>query len=106
MSYKKRMIPPVALTMHEGFFNLLMETLTINENLNLEYERQAATQLKEKLLNYAVPKLDDKGQNIVEIRFFEREASSMIWQLLINCLHLESKNDYYSQLKKLNNEEN
>lgn len=106
MSYEKRKIPPIALSVDKGFFNLLVEVLTINEKLNLEYESKAATQLKQKLLNYSVPRVNEEGHDIVDIRLFEKEASSAIWQLLINCLHHESENDYYSQLKKLYKEEN
>lgn len=106
MPYSKKIMPPVALSMDKSFFNLLVEVLTVNEKLTLEHEKETATQLKEKLLTYTVPKVDEEKNEIVDIRFFEKEASNMIWQLLINCLHLESKTDYYSQLKKLNKDEN
>ena len=74
-----------------------------NENLKIEDENFSgvAKKLKDKILTYSVPKeKDEEGIEYVDIRFFTKEASDMIWQLLSTTDRVNEDIDYYSQLLK------
>ena len=58
----------------------------------------------DKKLTYSVPRINDNGEEYVDIRFFPNEASDMIWQLLIRNESLDDNTkDFYSIL--INNRE-
>ena len=57
--------------------------------------------LKDKILTYSVPKeKDEDGIEYVDIRFYTKEASDMIWQLLSTTDRVNEDIDYYSILLK------
>ena len=96
-------IPSVKLILGRNLFNKLLGILEFNENLKIEDENFSgvAKKLKDKILTYSVPKeKDEEGIEYVDIRFFTKEASDMIWQLLSTTDRVNEDIDYYSQLLK------
>lgn len=103
MPYQSK-VPPIKLSVSEDFYNLMIETLVRNENVNVDSTDKYAKELKEKLLRYGIPYKTDEEKNVVNLRFYTREASEMIMQLLVfivmNC-DIELLTDYYSVLVKV-----
>ena len=96
-------IPSVKLILGRNLFNKLLGTLEFNENLKIEEENFSgvAKKLKDKILTYSVPKeKDEDGIEYVDIRFYTKEASDMIWQLLSTTDRVNENIDYYSILLK------
>ena len=96
-------IPSVKLILGRNLFNKLLGTLEFNENLKIEEENFSgvAKKLKDKILTYSVPKeKDEDGIEYVDIRFYTKEASDMIWQLLSTTDRVNEDIDYYSILLK------
>jgi len=96
-------VPSVKLVLGRNLFNKLLGILEFNENLKIEDENFSgiAKKLKDKILTYSVPKeKDDEGVEYVDIRFFTKEASDMIWQLLSTTDRVNENIDYYSILLK------
>ena len=96
-------IPSVKLILGRNLFNILLGTLEFNENLKIEEENFSgvAKKLKDKILTYSVPKeKDEDGIEYVDIRFYTKEASDMIWQLLSTPDRVNEDIDYYSILLK------
>ena len=100
MSWQERE-PSVKLNMDKSVFNILVDILDYNTQMNLPDSDFAdvARNLKDKLLIYSVPKVED-DREFVDVRFFPREASEMIWQLLIMNKPKNDVKDYYSILIK------
>ena len=96
-------VPSVKLVLGRNLFNKLLGILEFNENLKIEDENFSgiAKKLKDKILTYSVPKeKDEEGVEYVDIRFFTKEASDMIWQLLSTTDRANENIDYYSILLK------
>lgn len=89
MSFKTKK-PPMLFTLSIEQFNKLLEYIS-----DEKYKK-----LKEKLLKYSIPYLNEKEEEVVDIRLFISEAKD-----LINCFI--EKNDckpqieYYSVLLKI-----
>ena len=102
MAWENR-TPSVKLVLGRNLFNKLLGILEFNENLKIEDEHfsEIAQKLKNKILTYSVPKeKDEEGVEYVDIRFFTKEASDMIWQLLSKIDRVNEDIDYYSILLK------
>lgn len=102
MAWENR-TPSVKLILGRNLFNKLLGILEFNENLKIEDENFSgiAKKLKDKILTYSVPKeKDEEGIEYVDIRFFTKEASDMIWQLLSTTDRVNEDIDYYSILLK------
>ena len=102
MAWENR-IPSVKLVLGRNLFNKLLGILEFNENLKIEDEDFSgiAKKLKDKILTYSVPKeKDEDGIEYVDIRFYTKEASDMIWQLLSTTDRVNADIDYYSILLK------
>lgn len=102
MAWENR-TPSVKLVLGRNLFNKLLGILEFNENLKIEDEHfsEIAQKLKNKILTYSVPKeKDEEGVEYVDIRFFTKEASDMIWQLLSTIDRVNEDIDYYSILLK------
>lgn len=95
--------PSVKLTLDQELFNQLVGVLDNNSKVNIEEENfsKIALKLKDKLLTYSVPRVNDEGIEFVDVRFFPNEASDMIWQLLIQTEKNEEVEDYFSMLIKV-----
>lgn len=93
--------PSIKVSLDKDLFNKLIGVLDLNIELNVDDEDFSliANKLKDKLLTYSVPRVNDKGEEYVDIRFFPNEASDMIWQLLIRNESLDDNTkDFYSIL--------
>lgn len=103
MTYKT---PSIRLTLDKNLFNQLISILDYNIKLQIERENfsRIAEKLKEKLLTYSVPRVNDDDTEFVDVRFYPNESSNMIWQLLVRCDNIAIEDDYYSML--INNREN
>lgn len=99
MAHQSR-IPSVKLTLDKDLFNQLINILDYNSKLDINEENFSiiANRLKEKLLKYSVPRINDENIEFVDVRFFPSEASDMIWQLLLRAEKHEVTSDYYSML--------
>ena len=97
--------PSIKVSIDKDLFNKLIGVLDLNIELNVDEEdfSLVANKLKDKLLTYSVPKVNDKGEEYVDIRFFPNEASDMIWQLLIRNESIDNTEDFYAIL--INNRE-
>lgn len=104
MSWQNRK-PSIKVSLDKDLFNKLIGVLDLNIELNVDDENFSliANKLKDKLLTYSVPKVNDKGEEYVDIRFFPNEASDMIWQLLIRNESIDNTEDFYAIL--INNRE-
>lgn len=103
MTYKT---PSIRLTLDKTLFNQLISILDHNIKLQIERDNfsKDAEKLKEKLLTYSVPRVNDDETEFVDVRFYPNESSNMIWQLLVRCDNIDIVDDYYSML--INNREN
>lgn len=103
MPYQNK-LPPIKVCLGEDFYNLMIEVLVRNESVNVDSTDKYAKELKEKLLRYGIPYKTEEEKNAVNLRFYTREASEMIMQLLVfivmNC-DVELLTDYYSVLVKV-----
>ena len=101
MPYSTRK-PSVQLTIDTDFFNKLVSILNFNNATNIDDENFSAVaeKLKNKLLRYSVPRVNDEGKEFVDVRFFPNEAGDMIWQLLAWGNDIEIQEDYFSILKQ------
>lgn len=74
--------------------------------MNIEDEKFSTTaeKLKNKLLMYSVPRINDENVEFVDVRFFPNEASDMIWQLLLRAEKNDISEDFY--VKLIENREN
>lgn len=101
MPYSTRK-PSVQLTIDTDFFNKLVSILNFNNATNIDDENfsSVADKLKNKLLRYSVPRVNDEGKEFVDVRFFPNEAGDMIWQLLAWGNDIEIQEDYFSILKQ------
>ena len=101
MAHQSR-TPSVRLTLEKGLFNQLVSILDYNIKLGVESENLStiANKLKDKLLQYSVPRTNEEDVEIVDVRFFPNEASDMIWQLLLRTEKNETIEDYFSILIK------
>ncbi len=100
MAWENR-TPSVKLILGKNLFNKLLGVLEFNENLKIEDENfsEIASKLKNKILTYSVPKeKDEEGIEYVDIRFFTKEASDMIWQLLSLVDRVNEDKDYHAIL--------
>ena len=97
--------PSIKVSLDKDLFNKLIGVLDLNIELNVDDEDFSliANKLKDKILTYSVPKVNDKGEEYVDIRFFPNEASDMIWQLLIRNESIDNTEDFYVIL--INNRE-
>lgn len=100
MPYQSR-TPAIRLTVDVDIFNCLLERLSRNESVDDEVFKAKATKLKDKLLAFSVPRTDEDGKSIIDIRFFPNEASFLIEQLLVSNLPEEISTDFYSVLVKV-----
>ena len=81
-----------------------MAAISVNPgDIFVKNDRVISRFVVDKLLTYSVPKVNDKGEEYVDIRFFPNEASDMIWQLMIRNEPANNEEDYYSIL--INNRE-
>ena len=101
MPYSTRK-PSVQLTVDTNFFNKLVGILDFNEKTKIEDENFSAVaeKLKNKLLRYSVPRINDEEKEFVDVRFFPNEAGDMIWQLLAWGNDINIEEDYFSILKQ------
>lgn len=101
MPYSTRK-PSVQLTIDTDFFNKLVSILKFNNATNIDDENFSAVaeKLKNKLLRYSVPRVNDEGKEFVDVRFFPNEAGDMIWQLLAWGNDINIEEDYFSILKQ------
>lgn len=107
MAWENR-TPSVKLILGRNLFNKLLGILEFNENLKIEDENfsEIAKKLKNKILTYSVPKeKDEERVEYVDIRFFTKEASDIIWQLLSTTNRVNENIDYYSMLLKSKEEQ-
>ena len=98
--------PSIKVSIDKDLFNKLIGVLDLNIELNVDEEdfSLVANKLKDKLLTYSVPRVNDKEEEYVDIRFFPNEASDIIWQLLIrNESLVDNTKDFYFIL--INNRE-
>ena len=104
MSWQTR-DPSVKISLDKELFNILVGILDFNSQIKLDDESfsNTANKLKDKLLTYSVPRINDNGEEYIDIRFFPNEASDMIWQLMIRNEPSNNDEDYYSIL--INNRE-
>lgn len=100
MPYLSR-TPAVRLTVDVGMFNSLIERLELNSQNQDELFKAKAIKLKDKLLSFSVPRTEEDGNPIIDIRFFPNEAGVLIEQLLLSELPNEVRTDYYSVLVKV-----
>lgn len=100
MSNYSNRIPPVKLVLSKDNFNSFMNFLSEIEKSEDKNISDDAKLIKKKLLKYSIPKIDEKGNSIVDIRFYVNESSIVINQF-IQTLEMFNEVDYYSVLEKV-----
>lgn len=95
--------PSIRLSIDKSLFNKLISVLDFNISLKIEEENLSSTasKLKEKLMIYSVPRINEEDNTeFVDVRFFPNEAGNMIWQLLSRVSSYIENEDYYNVLKE------
>ena len=103
MAYENKR-PPVKLTLEKSFYNLLVDVLDKNKEVETGSIDIVASRLKDKLMKYPRTNSSDDGADLADIGFFSREASDTIYQLLVFIAmntDIEVYNDYYSELAEV-----
>lgn len=77
-SHKK---PPIKLTLTIKEFNLLVAILKYNEQKNSNENNYITNQI-DKLLKYSIPYKDEKENDLIDVRYFISEVSTVIKELL------------------------
>lgn len=93
--------PSVKLIVDKSLFNKLLGILDFNINLHVEDNNfsKDAEKLKDKLMKYTVPRVNEEvNKQIADIRFFPNEAGMMIKQLLIRASSYIEEENYYEVL--------
>lgn len=99
MGYRNRK-PPIKITMTRGEYNLLVDILNLNSSSKIENIKGTAIKLKNKLLRYSIPRIEDDNV-LIDIGFFINEASEVIYQLISLQNNSKVEIDYYSVLLKV-----
>ena len=102
MAYSKR-TPPVKVILTIDMYNTLLEAISKNENNSDIEVVDEFNRLKEKILRYSIP-FNEDGLQKVEVPFFIRESSSVIYQLIISYSNLQVTTNYYAILLKIREE--
>ena len=108
MPYQTRE-PSVKLVVDKSLFNKLLGILDFNINLHVEDNNfsKDAEKLKEKLMTYTVPRVNEEENiQIADIRFFPNEAGMMIKQLLTRASSYIEEENYYEVLIENRNSRN
>ena len=98
MNYQKQ-LPKIKVVLDIESFNQLVELLGRYEKYDGEKVANKCTRLKEKILKYSVPYEDDE-QNVIDIRFFQNDATDLIYLLLRNIKEIIANDNYYAILLK------
>ena len=98
--YKK---PSVNFIVNKGNFNKLMSILTFQEeNIVTKDWKEKASNLKEVLLKYSIPRKDEEGEiSIIDVGLFQNEAAELL-VLLLSAFNniLQTEEDYTKKMKK------
>ena len=93
--------PKVQLVIDKDAYNMLIQVL--ENNAATEYSDSMTIDRADKLLGkieqYVRLFVTDDGRESAEIRFFESEASELIWQLIFHASIDMPDNDFYTDLK-------
>ena len=100
MSNYSNRIPPIKLVLSKDNFNSFINFLSKIEKDEDKNTSGDAKLIKDKLLKYSIPKKDENGNSIVDIRFYINESSIVINQF-IKTLEMFNEVDYYSVLEKV-----
>ena len=100
MSNYSNRIPPVKVILSKDNFNSFINFLSKIEKDEDKNTSGDAKLIKDKLLKYSIPKKDENGNLIVDIRFYINESSIVINQF-IQTLEMFNEVDYYSVLEKV-----
>lgn len=93
--------PKIRIVPTREQYNILMAAL--HENSKIDHERIAsdAKRLIEKIGRFAVPGINDNGEDSADIRFFEQEAQALLWQYIVSMDdRLCDFTDYYFLLEQ------
>lgn len=94
-------IPPVKVIVDKELYNKLVYSLTMDEETGGEVNEKIK-KLKDKLLTYSVPHIDEDGTIEVDVRFYVNEAEIIIKELLMILEdNIQCDVDYYSVLEKV-----
>ena len=96
MSFQKKS-PSIRIELNQEAFNLLVGILELEHSFNTEIVSDSALALKNKIMTYSVPKIDEENEEYIDTRFFPSEMNSLVNLLLLAIDHKEEKN-YYSEL--------
>ena len=93
--------PAIKLTVDKTVFNKIISLLDFNKN-NLidEASREKAIKLKNNLLKWSVPRVNEKNEEIADIRFFNSEAIDLFLQLFPRIATYIEQEDYFEVLKE------
>lgn len=95
--------PPVKLTVTVDSYNSLIDFIVKIESENDGVVKEKATALKDKLLRYSIPVIGEDGEYSVEMRFFPKEAGTMIDILLYAVDGSITTTNYYQVLLDIRN---
>lgn len=80
MAYSKR-IPPIKIKLNINEFNKLNEILENLKNSDNELYSKKSSKLKEKLLRYSVPIINENEETKVDIRLYNNEIVDLFYIL-------------------------
>ncbi len=93
----ERKAPSIKVEITVELYNSLVGIISKQSELNDEYISGMAEVLKNKIMTYAVPKVDKENIEYVDIRFFASEINSLT-NLLILATGYKEENNFYKQL--------
>lgn len=96
--------PAIKLTVDKIVFNKIISLLDFNkDNLTDETSREKANKLKNNLLKWSVPRVNENNEEIADIRFFNSEAIDLFLQLFPRIATYIEQEDYFEVLKENRN---
>lgn len=102
MAYSKR-IPPIKIKLSINEFNILVETLTNMMDCGNESISKKSEKMKDKLLRYSVPIIEENVDTIVDIRCYPNEMVDLFYILFYGIADIveDVKTNYFDVLMKV-----
>lgn len=94
--------PNVRIILDKDGFNCLIQGLENNAANKYANEQtiDGADRITNKIRQYSRLFVDEENRECAEIRFFETEASELIWQFVFASSAEEPGDDFYAELKE------
>jgi len=102
MSYKKK--PPIRIKLDKNIYDFLLSALKTNEiDFDGSIFSDEAKALREKIEKYGRSEINDDGEELFHLCFFEQEGQQFIWQFIAAAITAEGLRGKVKILSDVNN---